>query len=370
VVNGVKLIVGPVRIGLAAGILAIAPIVDVSAAADHGSHSAWSRAVHDHGLDPDRVIDPFQASAEMADWVESVVAGEPWLDDVGRLERIQGALFDEDAFEFVYDEGLTLTAEQAFVERRGNCLSFTVLFVALSRSVGLDTFLVTVRREPEVVRSGDLVVVNRHVVAGYRAGSALVTFDFARSEAAFAPGHEIIDDVRASAIFHGNLGGAALRRGDNRDALEQLEIATTLAPDWSSGWVNLGVALVRLGDRDRAYAAYRNALVADPGNASALNNLSALYARDGRTAEAIVALRAAAETTDSPFTLIAMADSEIMSDRLDEAARYLRRARRRHPMQPEVFDALARLADVQGRTGRAARYRDRADGLRRQRAGD
>jgi Flp pilus assembly protein TadD len=368
--SDVLVLVSMVRVAVAIGLLSIAPSVDRPAAAEVGRHAGWVRAVRSHGLDPDRVTDPFRTSPEMEAWVRSVVASETWGSDLDRLALIQRALFDADAFDFVYDEGLTLTAEQAFIERRGNCLSFTVLFVALSRSVGIDTFLVAVERDPEVERDGDLVVINRHVVAGYRSGSGLVTFDFTTSSTALPAERRVIDDVRASAMFHANVGGAELRVGDNREALRHLEIATRLAPDWSSGWVNLGVALARLGDDDRAFAAYRNALVADPGNASALNNLSALYARSGRTEEATIALRAAAETTDSPFTLIAIADSEIMSDRPAKAARFLLRARRQHPRQPEVFDALARLAYARGHTTRGDRFRARADRLREQRAAD
>jgi Flp pilus assembly protein TadD len=330
---------------------------------------AWEQEVRSRGLDPSGVIYPFEISVEMANWVDSVL--EPALPAAtDRLGRLQRALFDGDGFEFAYDEDLTLPAEQAFAQRRGNCLSFTVMFVALSRSAGLETFLVAVSREPVVDRVADLVILNHHVVAGHRTGSALVTYDFAVSDQAPVWTSGVIDDVRASAMFHANLGGNALRHDRPEQALSHLEITTTLAPTWPAGWVNLGVAASRLGDLDRAFSAYRTALEVDPGNSSALNNMSVLYARLGRNAEATAALRAAAERTDSPFTLIALADTEIMRGRTDRAAAYLRRAKRGHSAVPEVWDALARLAEAEGEPDRAARQRARAERLRERAAAE
>jgi Flp pilus assembly protein TadD len=301
-------------------------------------------------------------------WVEDVLSQAAVGVETARLDRLQGALFAGGAFDFSYDESKTLTAREAFAERRGNCLSFTVLFVALSRSAGVDTFLVNVEREPEIDRVDDLVIVNRHVVAGYRSGRGMATYDFAIASDAVVSNRRIIDDLRASAMYHANLGGAELRVGDPAAALHHLEIATSLAPDWAPGWVNLGVALVHLDRIDEAFAAYRTALDVDPEDGSALNNLSALFARLGRAEEARQALRAAAERTESPFTLIAVADAEIISGRLDSAARYLRRAKRWHSKVPEVHEALARLAEATGDPGRAAKHRDRAERLRLRRS--
>jgi hypothetical protein len=148
------------------------------------------------------------------------------------------ALFSPD-FDFVYDTELTLTAAEAFTSRRGNCLSFTSMFVAMARSAGIPTFLMSVRRDPEVDRDGSLVVVNRHVVAGYRGASSEVhIFDFYVTTTEPYIQRRTIDDVTATAMFHTNLGGDAIRRGD-LGAVRNLGIATTLAPDWAPGWINL-----------------------------------------------------------------------------------------------------------------------------------
>lgn len=325
---------------------------------------AWQTEVVRLGLDPEDVIYPFDASPEMTGWAESVLEVTNGLGPRLQLSRLQQAMFDSGVFDFAYDDSRTLTAEEAFLARRGNCMSFTALFIAMSRSVGIPTFLMGVRRDPAVGRDDGLVIVNRHVVAGHRAGIEVSTFDFQYTSETRIVGGLVIDDLQASAMFHANLGGAALREKDVETALRNFEITTTLTPDWAAGWVNSGVALAHLGDVDRAFSAYRKALEIDPGNSSALNNMSFLYSSLGRKAEARVALRAATERTESPFTLLAMADSEMLVGNDREAQMYLKRAKRRYPWEPEVYDGLARLATRMDEHRRAEKYRRKAERLR------
>jgi Flp pilus assembly protein TadD len=351
-----------------AAVLAVGSAAVVRADAPVFSYPEWRDRVRTAGLEPEEVIYPFTASPEMVAWAEAVTAGPLAGGPLTKLQRLQLAMFDPDRLGFTYDERLTLTAREAFAAGTGNCLSFTSLFIALSRGIGIPTFLVSVRREPEVGRDQDLVVINRHVVAGYRHGPQLNLFDFYLFDAAAPASHSAVDDVRASAMFHTNRGGSALRDGRPADALPQLEIATTLSPDWSPGWVNLGVARSRLVDPGGALAAYQKALEVDPGNPSAFTNLSVLYREMGLEAEARVALLAAGRTTDNPFTLVTLADAAIADGDLSQAANLLKRAKRRYPVEPEVYESLARLAIREGELARAERHLRKAAGLRSQRA--
>jgi len=329
------------------------------------SYERWADEVTRKGLDPADVVYPFEASPEMVAWAERVVDDARGSGERQQLARLQQAMFEGDAFDFAYDDARTLTARGAFSARRGNCLSFTALFVAMSRSVGIQTFLIEARRDPEVGRENGLVIINRHVVAAYRSGGQVSVYDFYLSSASPFVSGLVVDDVRASAMFHANMGSAALRGGDLEEALRNLEITTALTPDWSVGWVNLGVTLAHKGNVDGAFAAYRRALEIDMGNSSALNNMSYLYSSLGRGAEARVALRAAAQETESPFTLVAMADSEMQLGNDSEAVGYLKEARRRYPREPEVYMGKARLAQRMEKPRRAERYLRKAERLAR-----
>jgi Flp pilus assembly protein TadD len=331
---------------------------------------AWHAEITRIGLDPDRVVYPFGLTPEMRRWAEEhVIAGQRGSSALQRLERLQEALFSDGAFDFSYDEIRTLTAEDAFRARRGNCMSFTALFVALSRGVGVPTRLMSVTRTPEVERDDRLVVINQHVVAAYRVGRSVTIFDFNQASSETVT-RRLIDDVQASAMFHNNLGGGALRDGDDARAVEHLELAAVLWPEWPVGWVNLGVARSGLGEIEAAFEAYARALEVDPANSSAWNNMASLYMRLGRDAEADNARRAAARNTDNPFALVALADSAMMRGELNEASRYLRRAKWWYPKEPEVFEGMARLASREGRPGRAEKLLRKARKLRASSSGN
>ena len=331
-----------------------------TASGERLDRAAWEREVAHRGVDLAAAVFPFGTTPEMERWVEEALRSRVGDDSLRKLTVLQQELFSPD-FGFSYDTDLTLTAAETFGSRRGNCLSFTSMFVAMARSAGIPTFLMSVRRDPEVDRVGDLVVVNRHVVAGYRGASSEVhIFDFYLTTSGPYIQERTIDDLTAAAMYHVNLGGDAIRRGELDEAVRHLGIATTLAPDWAPGWVNLGVAHYRQGDAESAFADYQRALDAEPGNPSALGNLAFIYRDQGREREAEVALRAAAQQTTNPFTLIAMADVEMARGRLGAAGGYLRKARRWYSDEPEVHLALARLADRRGDPARAERHRARA----------
>ena len=331
-----------------------------------GYESGWRQQVAARGIDPDTVVYPFRVTPEMAEWAR--LADPPHSGALARLQRLQQALFDPHEFTFEYDGDLTLTAEQAFELRRGNCLAFTSLFVALTRSVGLRTFLVSVKRVIDVTKEENLVVINRHVVAGYAQAGKVYLFDFYLASNAPFAAHMLVDEVGSSALYHVNMGSVALKQGDVDSALENLELAATLAPKLSSAWVNLGVARRRARDVDGAMEAYQRALEARPGDPSALTNLAYIYTLRGMDDRARAALVAASEGASSPFSLIALAEAEEVRGRFMQAKKHLLRARRSYRRVPEVWDALAGFVSRRGDERAAKRYRERADRLRRRAA--
>jgi len=325
---------------------------------------AWRQAVAELDVDPNQVVYPFHVSDDMEAWAEEMIRGHQSQRPEVKLEILQHSFFDAGEFEFQYDVVKTLTAEDAFAARHGNCMSFTSLFIALSRSLGMETFLVSVKRQPEVVKDGGLVVVNRHVVAGFKAPSKVHLFDFYVTNTSRHVTQRVLDDLEASAIYHTNIGGAAIRAGDPEEAVRNLEIAVALAPHWAPAWLNLGVARARLDKTEEAFAAFQRVLEVEPRNSSAFVNLAKIYREQGRAEEADTAMRAAAESTHNPFTLIAMADIEMLRSNYEAASQYLRRARWWYGKEPEVYLALSRLARLEGDDAKAQKFAERATTLK------
>lgn len=351
-----------------AAIAVLSPAVGQAADEPVFKFEEWKHAVGQLPLDPGEVVYPFHTNDEMTAWAAKKLNGYSHETSELKLKVLQLAFFHKGEFEFTYEQARTLTGEEAFLARHGNCMSFTSLFVAMARSLDLPVFLMSVRRQPEVEREGGLVVVNRHVVAGFRAPNKIYTYDFYVTSTGPYLSSRVIDDLMASAIYHTNIGGLAIREDELDSALENLNIATVLAPEWAPAWVNLGVAQFRLGQLDAAIGSLQQAMVVEPGNSSALVNLSKIYAKQGRDVEAETAMRAAAEGTHNPFTLIAMADVEMTRGNFDEARKYLRRARWWYAKEPEVYDALARLATFEEDLEKTEKYSNRALELRRAQA--
>ncbi len=326
-------------------------------------YEQWEHRVIERHLNPSVVVYPFEATPEMMDWAKEKLRPYAQKDVLMQLAVLQNALLNT-SYSFSYEKAKTLTAAEAFAAREGNCISFTSLFVAISRGLGIQTFLVAVRRAPHVERSEDVTIINQHVVAAYQSPRKIFIYDFNATSTEPYFYKRVIDDITASAIFHTNLGADSIRNGDLEEARRQLEIATALVPDWAPAWTNLGVARFRMGDVDGALEAYRTALLTDSVNPSALTNMAIAYRSLGREEEAQVALRAAAEDTSSPFTLIALADAEMVQGDLESAQRHLRRARRWDSREPEVYDALERLALHEGDATKAAKHARRAAELR------
>ena len=308
------------------------------------------------GLDPAEVIDPVAYSGEMAD-VARAAAGEG--SERERLRRLQEFLADGERFPFEYESTATYGAEETYRLRRGNCVSFTSLFVALGRSLGIPLRAALIARG-EAEQEQDLVVVNTHMVAALRKPGALTIYDFAREGDRPISGLELIDDVWLSAVYLNNWGTEKLLRGELQEARKDLELAIRLAPGFLAPYGNLGVARRMAGDPEVALEVYRRALEIDAHSPTILNNLATLYHSLGREEEAAAALRAADLSGATPFVLIARGDLELANGEVKKALRLYRRAHRMAPELPEPLVAIARLELERERPRAARQVLDRA----------
>jgi len=342
------------RVRIAMIALLLASATAFAAGEPASSVPEFTEQVRQLGLDPAQVIDPFALTPEMRAFAQRAVG--PSLDPNDQLDALQRALFYSRDFHFVYDRNATLTAAETFAEQRGNCLAFTSLFIALARSVGIDAFLVSVNHAASVGQEDDLVVLTRHVVAGYRRLGTTWLYDFSQQTSEPTVAWVPVDDLTAASMFHANLGARALRDGHVEAAHDDLEIAARLDPNRVATWVDLGVARRRAGDLAGALQAYSRAIDLEPRNGSAWTNLAVAYQTVGRAGEAEAARFAAVRDASSPYHLVAFADLARTEGDLDGAHAMLASARRHHPEVPEVWEGLSRWAFAVGNPRRAERY--------------
>ena len=236
-------------------------------------------AIRARGLDPAQIQLPDDLNDEMRAWAASQIdSGSP---SVVQLQQLLEAMGDPDKLGLVYAEGYTGTAEETFDTGKANCLSFTQLFVALTRELGLSTYYMNIPEVQRFRRRGDLVVVSGHVTAGYGEALERYILEFGVVSRENYDRAQPISDLEALALFYVNRSGELLQEGDTDASLEMSRTAIDLQPELADAWVNLGVALRRSGDVDGAETAYLTAVDVDSDHLVAYHNLSLLYRRRG-----------------------------------------------------------------------------------------
>ena len=132
--------------------------------------------------------------------------------------------------------------------------------------------------------------------------------------------------------------------GQFREAADAFRRATAAAPASATAHVNLGLALVQLGDRTAAIAAFRAAVDAAPEDVAAHASLGALLADSGQPSEAAEHLRAAFDRSpDAAATRTLLVRTLIRLGRTDDAITVLTRAASLDPDDEAVTVDLAIL---------------------------
>jgi Flp pilus assembly protein TadD len=340
-----------------------APVLGLCAAlllAASTAHAAdgWSKVLARRGADPALAENPIEVTPdiEAAAFALSGGGGDALL----QLRSLQGALFDASRFTFDYDAHLTETASEALRSKRGNCVAFTNLFIAMGRARGIALKAGVIAPRVNGVKRGDLVYVTNHVVAVYAQAGRYVVFDFSRSREDSALHVRLLDDLELAALYLNNRAVDALGEGDFALAEARLNQVLKLAPEFAAAHGNLGVLRRRRGDTPGALDAYRQALALDPKDPSILGNLAALYGSLGMDREARAALDLADLSRATPYTVLARGDLEAADGRIDEALRLYRKAARLDPKMAEPQVSIARLARSAGRIDEARRAASRA----------
>ena len=260
---------------------------------------------------------------------------------------------------------VTRTASRTFHDRQGNCLSFTMLFVALARAAGLTVSYQTVEVPPSWSYDGQVVIAT-HVNAAVRMGGGEETIvDFNVRPYQGTGRSRRVSDAYALALFYTNLGAEALLKTDYAASLALLREAANVDADIAGLWVNLGVLYARHGRFEHAEAAYLRALRADDETPSALANLALVYEALGehRLAERLVYERVQDYRERNPYYHYTAAASAFERGQLADALASLRKAvRLKHDehefyaLRGQVQTALGRSKDATKSFERARRY--------------
>lgn len=260
------------------------------------------------------------------------------------------AALDPYLLDFEYDPLLTLPADQAFKSGRGNCLTFSSLFVAMAREAGLEAWFQEVEIPPEWSNVNDTMLVSMHVNAIVRDRRNEYTVDVSRRKQQAVEKVRRLSDTEAAAQYYNNLGVAALIDQNLALAYAYFSKGLQTDPGLDYIWANLGVVLRRNGQTKDAILAYQTALRLKPKLAVALNNLYTIYEEDGDF-EMMEKLgpRVEKNRRKNPYYLHYLAEIANEERRYSDAIHLLNRAIRTDPNEFRFYYTLAESQFLTGK---------------------
>ncbi len=154
-----------------------------------------------------------------------------------RLQALLDVIFAEDGLEITYGNNRTRTAIETFEERSGNCLSFTLMFVAMARHLGLRAYFREVDEVTNWNQRGDVVVTERHMFAEVEADNGVIQVDFLPPGAKVYRSSRRVDTPRVYAHYYSNLGVEKLTAFLRSSVTDIPEKMASARPVRSSGMI-------------------------------------------------------------------------------------------------------------------------------------
>jgi Flp pilus assembly protein TadD len=272
-----------------------------------------------------------------------------------RMMALARAMEARGMFSLDYAE-VTRTASSTFHDRQGNCLSFTILFVALARAADLRARFQTVAVPPSWAHDGAVVIAS-HINTVVRTGGREETIvDFNVRPYQSAHRTRSVDDGYALALFYTNLGAEAMLRGDYAAALVYLREAAGVHADLPGLWVNLGVLYARHRRFEQAEAAYLRALEVERDEPSALANLALVYDALGEPQLAAeYRERVQSYREQNPYYHFASATQAFEQQQFAAALASVRKALRLKPDEQSFYELRGQVQSVLGKARDASR---------------
>ena len=278
---------------------------------------------------------------------------------LGRLERLVAFMYDPDGLGIHYRHDADLTVTEVWTTRQANCLSFTLMTIALARAAGVEAYGQEIARTLAWYAEGETLYFSNHVNAGIRIGSQEYTVDVGSDSVMTQDPPRRVDDSRLMSVYYSNRAAGLLAQGANAAAGRFIDAALAADPRYPAAWNNAGVLRLRSGDPVAAEASFLQALELDSSHDGTLMNLTSLYASRGDKARAEQYRRRLERLRKrNPYHMFLLAVEAERRDDYAGAERQYRRAISLHDDEHRFHFGLARvqlhLGDARG-AGRSLR---------------
>jgi Flp pilus assembly protein TadD len=304
-------------------------------------------------------IDMLYLTPDMKQFVDGFA--ESGLTTKARLQRLLYAVIKEGKFNLVYDDR-TRTAQETFQERRGNCLSFTNMFVAMARYIELDAVYQEVDVPPDWSLSGQSFLLSKHVNVLVDLGTKERVVDFNVYDIDINFDKNVISDQRGRAHYFNNMGVEHMLAGDTELAIAHFLQSLQEDRYFSPAWLNLGILHRREGYSEYAESAYLQALKVDSQNLVAMSNLASLYQEMGYEQDAErYRSRVESHRMENPYYRYMLAQEDFINGDYQSAINHLKHAIRKHDNEDLFYSLLSTNYLMMGDRKSAKRWLQKAE---------
>lgn len=330
-----------------------------------------------HAVTLDELPNPdiFAITPEMAAFAEKAIER---ADDSSyeKVRALHVALLGSTAVggrHITYNAYSTDVPIQTFESRRANCLSFTLLYVAMARHVGINAKVNEVEIPPTWdYRSRNSMIFLRHVnvyirlrtdtLRPLKSQDAIVDLEMERYKAHYS--QRVISDDLTAAQFFSNRAMEFSANGNFKDAFLHLRKALEENNRQSYVWNNLGSLYQRSGLMREAEIAYLHGLSINDNDLSIITNLASLYSKLGnKTLAAHYGKLALRHRQTNPYYQYMLALSAFDDGDTQNALVYVKRALNRYKNEPRFYELAASVYEQMGKTSEAAMMTRKREGL-------
>jgi hypothetical protein len=207
----------------------------------------WTDEAHAAGVDLEQ---PLRLSPQTEAFMREKVGYEG--NEKSRLMKLVRFISDADGLSFQYQTQRSLTAERAFASRRGDCMSYSNLLVALARTLDVPLRYVRITQLPVNWEVGGRFFESSHMAVAVGADSswdqaAVVDFGSVHTSAWRFALYENVTDEEAFVLFQNNVAVQRLLAGDVAGAERILRFFERRAPDVPEVPNNLSLVLLQTG---------------------------------------------------------------------------------------------------------------------------
>ena len=213
-----------------------------------------------------------------------------------RLDLLVARLYGANGIRLSYASGHTTGASETWHNKRGDCLSLTILAYASARFLGIDAHMQEVQVPPSIDRRDGVDFVNGHVnvvvrhgdevrINGQSFGAGTLIIDFEPQSGTRRSG-QWLTDTAIMARYYNNRATEYLVQKDEVRAYAYYRAAIETAPEFAPAFGNLAQLYARHGLLPAAEQLLRQAIALGGPSYSPLRTLHALLLAQGRSAEA------------------------------------------------------------------------------------